>query len=367
MDHLLPPNATDFEKAMSLSMDRFDQFDEAMLSMHGFKLPGLGRIPRAFLPFMVYEFGLGEISSYFGDPETLIMNGLPWQRQRGTFAAVRRALTWINQAGDIEHFPTRRKRWNLWMEHIANAIPIEEPTLDDIEYLCNVSAPARSFFWRGFRDYDVRALDWSWTKWSQTNYSTYSGARTNGKAKWSFGRSYEFNMPFPQAALEEMGIWIAPTGSSLMWGPYTWANANASWQDPLNASRAQLMISNLVAKKVRVVFRAGEDVIGYRRARIVRGVDYQTPGIYRINDEQYGPSVSPSMFYVEALTDFGNGSGYVADNIQLVFGGTRVNAKVGDHWLDQAQLTGGTRIDIGPVNIDFRRTVRERVKMIFRF
>ena len=184
--HLLPSNATPFEKALSLSTDVIPRVGWATMEMRGLKIRNP---PPSFLPFLLYEYGLGPISRFFDDPGECIAEGIAWQRVRGTQDAITRALGWNGYGGEHENFPVRRRRWNLFMLEMDRIRDVEEPDLDEIEYLADLSVCLRSHFWRGFRAYDLRALDYSRTRWSQSLYSTYSGARirANG-AKWSFGR-----------------------------------------------------------------------------------------------------------------------------------------------------------------------------------
>jgi Phage tail protein (Tail_P2_I) len=370
MAHLLPRNSTALEVAFSEAADRFTPTDPTIDTMHGFKLPG--RIPAQFADAMIYEFGLGEISEFFSSWEDLINQGLAWQRVRGTHHAVDRALNWIAYNGTIEHFPTRRKRWNLWMEKMS-ALPVQErPDLFNIETLCNLSAPARSYFWRGFREYDVRALDWSRTRWSDTRYSSYSGVRLDGKAKWSFGRTYEYAVPMMQSDLQALGVWIAPVGTPITWkdANTTWKASNVSWRDASDATRIRTMISSLLTKSIYVVFKDQNGVIGIRRPKVACGVRLLPNGQYTVNGNRYRQTeVDEEFLYIEALTDFADGFGSTATQIKVCFDGDLDNdVPDGTLWLAADELDGGLNVDVASSqSITFREAVRERVKILFSF
>jgi hypothetical protein len=369
MSDLLPGNSTPFERAMSLSTDVLPTLLPATVTMRGikFQVP-----PASFLPFLEYEFGLGAISGYFTDPRVAISEGLAWQRILGTPGAINKALGWINYAASIEPFPVRRKRWNLFMLAMAGLPAHEEPDLNQIEDLAGLSAPLRSKFWRGFRTYDIRAVEYGYNAWGSTAWSNYSGARIHaGGAKWSFGRDYQLAHSMTQAELTALGVWIAPSGgSSLTWGAYSWAGAAAAWVSTSDAVRLPLMASGVLGRPTWIVFRDSSDaIIGYRRARVVRGVALDAAGQYSVNGiKLLALSSNATSVYVEAMTDFGDGYGHTAAKWSLLFDAVPVDTtKPGLAWAGPGELTSGTETITTTQTIEFRRTVRERFRVLLNF
>ena len=58
---LLPNNATDVERDISAATDSFVRSDPSVSIMRGIKLINP---PPSFLPYLVYEYGLGELTPY---------------------------------------------------------------------------------------------------------------------------------------------------------------------------------------------------------------------------------------------------------------------------------------------------------------
>ena len=84
-EHLLPSNATEFERAASLAIDTLSRTDAGIASIRTAKHVA---IPDAWVPFLVYEYGLGPVSIYVDDQRALLETGVDWQRVRGTPEAV---------------------------------------------------------------------------------------------------------------------------------------------------------------------------------------------------------------------------------------------------------------------------------------
>lgn len=368
MASLLPSNATPLETALSETLDPIVSLGQPILDVRGLKLRNP---PESSLPFLHYEYGLGPIARYFADPRACIEAGIPWQRVRGTQDAITKALTWIGYDGEVEAFPVRRKRWNLFMLAMNRVRDAEEPDLDDIEYLAGLSVPLRSKFWRGFRTYDVRAQEYGWNRWSGSMWSIYSGARIRADGvKWSFGRVYERDYTPTQADLEALGVWLADDGAQLGWGAFTWNDVDATWVDTVAANRSALMASGVLAKSAWVAFRDADDaIIGYRRARVHRGVVPNISGVYEVDGSRYAVQASgATVIYVEAMTDFGDGYGDTAASWSLLLGATVADAsKPGKLWAAPGGLTGGTEIMTTEADVEFGRTVRERFRAILRF
>ncbi|MGE8942703.1 phage tail protein [Leptospira interrogans] len=366
-DLLLPPASTPLERAFAQSTDVHAHTFDAVSSMRGIKIINP---PPSFLPFLIYEYGLGELTPYVPNLYELINEGIRWQRVRGTPSAVAKALDWVGYEATIEEFPTRRRHWNWFMLAMDRVRDQEVPDLARIEGVSGLSVPLRSVFWRGFHGYDVRAVDWSHRKWSRALWSTYSGVRIpGGQAKWSYGRTYDLDHALTETELEALGVWIEPTGDSLGWGAFPWPSV--PWADPDGTARSVVMLENTEIGPTWVVFKdADGEVIGYRRARAATQVIPHANGVYRVAGTKFAPAVSgATRLYVEALTGFGDGFGATAASAGIILSGEPAPGFAsGALWLPPDGLeTISPVVAERPVNIEFGRTVRERVRTLIRF
>lgn len=365
---LLPPASTALERAYADATDIYTRTRDPVSAMRGLKL---ANPPPSFLPFLVYEYGLGELTPYVETLYDLIGEGIDWQRVRGTPRALEMALAWIGYEADLEEFPTRRRWWNFFMLALDRVRDQEAPDLASIAGVAGLSVPLRSVFWRGFSGYDVRALEYSRNRWSGALWGSYSGVRVAGNpAKWSFGRVYDYSHVMTQEELEALDVWIEPDEGEegpLTWGSFPWPGV--PWGIP--GDRSVLMLSGTPAGPAWVVFRDSEgDVIGYRRARARQRVAPDGDGVYEVGSERYSPAgIDATRLYVEAMTDFGDGYGAEAATAGVILGGLPAEPlPVGALWLPPGGLA-----DPGPilaeraVDIEFGRTVRERVRTLLRF
>jgi P2-related tail formation protein len=367
-EHLLPQNATDLEQAFSLASNPAVRLDLPVTIIRGIKLIGT---PPPWLPFLVYEYGLGELSPYVPNLYQLIDEGIDWQRVRGTPNAIEKGLAWINYAGEIEEAPIRRARWHLFQLEMDRVRDEEEPDLFRIEGITQLSVPVRSHFWRGFRTYDVRATEYGWKAWSGSLWSSYSGARIRtGGAKWSFGRLYELDHTMTEAELTALGVWIAEVTSER---PYTWEHVawpQFPWGEIDEAERRQLIIQALAAMSAWVTFVDAEDtVIGHRRARVWKPTKAGSASApYRIGSAMRTLADSDATgLYIEAMTDFGDGYPATAVKWQVRLGATLVDpTRPGLLWAEPGELTGGTVAVEKTDTIEFGRTVRERCRALLR-
>ncbi|MBB4018236.1 hypothetical protein GGR16_003270 [Chelatococcus caeni] len=366
---LLPPSATELERTVSLSTDSYTRVGVHITAMRGRKY---SNPPPSWLPFIVSELGLGELSPYAPNLYDLIDEGVDWQRVRGTPDAVLRALGWLSYAAEIESFPPRRRYWNLVMLHL-DRVRDDEADLIRIDGVSTLSVPKRSVIWRGYHGYDVRAIEAGRTRWGQTLWSAFSGARIpQSDVKWSFGRRYEADHALTDAELQALGVWLDPVDESdggWQWGPFPWPAL--PWSSSAATVRSAAMLAAMPAGPVFAVFRdAAGDVIGYRRARARWPVQPALDGIYSVGGNRW--AVRPTgatRLYVEAMTDFGDGYGATAASVGLVFGATpAAGLKPGALWLPADGLAPtGPIVAEFPANIEFGRTVRERVCWLLRF
>lgn len=366
--HLLPNNATPFEIAFSEASDTYTLVDDNVSAMRGIKLINP---PPSYLPYLIYEYGLGELTPYVPNLYDLIREGIAWQRVRGTPAAVSLALSWVGYSAQIEEPPARRKRWNLF-QLAMDRLRDDEAELIRIEGVAQLSVSLRSVFWRGFHGYDVRALEFGWKRWDSALYGAYSGVRlAPGSVKWSFGRRHDIDHLLTEAELTALGVWLEPVEDDepLTWGEFPWPAT--PWQSSAKQGRSVAMLEAMDLGTAWAVFKdAAGDVIGYRRARALHPVAVASSGIYSVNGNKLAlKSEGATILYVEAMTDFADGFGSVAASVGFILNAIPTDEHPpGARWLP----SGGLQ-QVGPIvaeteiSIEFGRTVRERVSAALRF
>lgn len=365
-DHLLPSNATAFERAFSLATDESARLDPGIVAMRTAKRT---LIPDSFLPFLIYEYGLGEVSAFVRDQRELLRTGIDWQRVRGTPYALTLALRWLEYAATLDQADVARARWNLFQLALSRIPP--DADLERIEAVAGLSVPVRSHFWRGYRGYDVREMVWSRKRWGGAAWSSSSGVRVrDGGAKWSFGRTRDFEVPMDQPTLEALGAWVPLAGASLEWGNFTWEAVGATWVGADVQDRINAIISALTGRRVYVVLRdASGAVIGYRRARAVHPVIPVLRGRYSVGNVSLEiERAAPAGLYVEAMTGFGDGAGQSVASVSLAWDAEPYDfATPGLLWVPPNDMLPGVEVVPQPVDIELNRTTRERFRFLLTF
>jgi len=74
--HLLPPNASRLERALSLTTDPLTHLGPASDALIDFKTNPADSL----LPWLIWEYGLGELLPYLPEPRRAIAEGIRWQR-----------------------------------------------------------------------------------------------------------------------------------------------------------------------------------------------------------------------------------------------------------------------------------------------
>lgn len=161
--HVLPPNATALEKAVDQVVPNWDGLAGA------FPAPAHGE-PAAFLPWLAAEWGIAQFDRYFDDVPALIANGLPWLRERGTAASMRRAVGWlgydtlalrIEEDGYLLHLDPGRLVSDADLLHIARVV--------------RASIPLHVSFYRVYHGDDVRALRYDGSRYDGALWDNDSG------------------------------------------------------------------------------------------------------------------------------------------------------------------------------------------------
>jgi P2-related tail formation protein len=355
---LLPTNATRLERAFALSTDLYDRIDAAgIANMRGFKYVNT---PAAFYPYIAHEYGLGEISEYFDEYPALIAAGIDWQRVRGTPDAIARALSWISYNETVLEDDKRRRR--MWVRYQIGMgkVPTaedEDPVLYQAERLANLSDPARSYFYRGFQTWDVRALEWGDRRWGRSIWGDCSGVpMPGGVTKWSHGQDYPLPVTATDPFRAALGVLVVD-GDDLVWAAVPWAVQGVTWE---GVGDVRDFKRYMLAGRPAYVgfFDAGGSPIGYRRAK--SPID--------VTDE--ATAADNVKICIAARTDFGDGFGSTAASVAAIFDAAPAgDIPPGRLWLgpDELDFDPDKRSALIPVSVAFRRTVREHVQIIMEF
>lgn len=370
MATLLPGSSGLFENAFEEALvERWSVLEAGADAIKGIKF----NPPPSFLPFLVYEYGLGELTPYLPNLYNLIDEGIAWQRVRGTLAAVSKGLGWLGYTATLENAWHGRTWWNSYQLRFPSLPLTDDPDLERIEGISGLSVPKRSQLRRGVYQYDVGALEAGHSRLDDTMLERESGvAVTPAGTLWSFGRATEFEHTLSEAEGTALGNWIEPPEEDgLPWVEmtYPWVTAEFKWADsPANQRRA-LMAEWFAVRTLFLRLIDGEGgTIGYRRCRAVRPVTLKFQGPYAAAGQTWGPLAGSLQVYIEAMTDFGDADGVTAEGVELIAGGVLAEGlPAGRLWLQPGELQDGTAFAFKPVSIPLRTTVREQFKFLLRF
>lgn len=383
---LLPSSAHRFERALSAAMDPTEELAPAIEAIRAVKTL---HPPPSFMPYLIWEYGLGILTPYLPNLYDLYQEGRDWLEIRGTHGAVDLALSWLSYAGEIEPAATRRLWWNAY--HLAlDRVRDDEADLIRIEGLTTLSKERHSDFWRGLCGYDVRPAESDRRRHDGAMWDDSSGVvLPPGKVKWSFGRRTDIVHDVSQDDRDALGIprpngltmdgepivfdgeplTVGDDAVELSWGDFTWGDF--AWSSDVAGVEANSALLATGPGPAWAVFKdlAGE-VIGYRRCRVRRAVEPDPAGRYRVGADGFRPAPGlASSLYLEAMTDFGDGEGATAQSVGFVLTATPLAPfKPGQLWLPP----GGIDPDLPViaehvVPIAFGHTVRERVVALLRF
>lgn len=373
MGSLLPNSSGLFEKTLEASYaQRWDTFGGAVAAIRTAKHISP---PPSFLPYLIYEYGLGELTPYVPNLYTLIVarEGVNWQRLRGTPAAIARGLGWIGYTAAIEEAWAGRTYWNSLQLRFGALPANDDPDLGRIEGITSLSLPQRSQLRRGVYQYDAGAIEADGSRLDHAMLEHESGiAVTAAGTLWSFGRTTEIDHVLTEEEGMAIGNWIAPpAGDTLRWSEmrFPWATATFPWAASAASQRRALMAAWFQDRVHYVTFRdADGGVIGHRRCRTARPVVQQFGGAYRFGDVSYQPIAGGTRVYIEALTDFDDVSGRSARSIELSVGGSPVpGVPNGRLWLNPGELIGTQAVAPTTIDLPLRATVREQIKILMRF
>ena len=151
---LLPhDNATASERAVANVYDIRSRYS-AKLAAVPWLVIDIDGMPEPFLPWAVVEEGLEEIAPYLPHRDVL-RQGRPWKSERGSSAAIIRAMGWVGQTNIRVHYePDEDERFDLFQVELSS--PVAPGKLPDIERLIELSKPTTDILARIFSGYDAR-------------------------------------------------------------------------------------------------------------------------------------------------------------------------------------------------------------------
>ena len=373
VDVPLPREATPFERGLARAINGWDELDAAIGTIRTAKLAAP---PPAFIPFLIHEYGLGELTHFVSDLYRLLDEGVTWQRIRGTHAAISMALNWLDLGGVVEEAGGQRTFWSAFQLHFAALPQSDEPLLDRVETAARLSVPLRSRLRRGTFEYDIRTVELERGRLDQRRLDSDSGTRLrDGGTLWSFGRTTEISHQFTKREALALGFWIEPdwTGAAgVTWAALNipWLQATFPWSLDPEAQRRTAMLKWFDGKQFFVrLDRADGTVIGWRRARFAARVRPQAGGRYRFEGASLAlDQTVPTTILVEALTEFDDADGVDAAKAVLVTDPVLApGVPHGRLWLAPGDVSGGTIVASRAVALPLRKTVRERLKFNLRF
>lgn len=372
MQSLLPDGSGLFEKAFEQSWQhRWPALDMGAEAIRHAKF----NPPLSFLPFLVYEYGLGELTPYIPNLYSLVVDreGVNWQRVRGTPAAVCRGLGWIGYTATLEDAWYGRAYWNSTQLRFPSLPAKDFPDLERIEGIVRLSLPKRSQLRRGVHQYDVGPAIGNASRLNGSLLERESGTRlrTDGPL-WSFGRTTEIDYTLTEAEGAAIGNWLAiPDEGGIAWidMDYPWVTADFAWADDPDTQRRKLMASWFAPRTFYVGLKDAQgEIIGYRRCRASRPVTQGVSGVYRFGNAYYRPASNGQQVYIEAMTQFGDVDGVEASSVALMSGvSLAAGVKPGKLWLQPTEVTAGTAFAETAISLSLRTTVRERFKFLVRF
>ncbi|WP_264953936.1 phage tail protein [Wolbachia endosymbiont (group A) of Endotricha flammealis] len=140
---LLPPNATNQEKALVDAIDY--KVDPSCI--RGFKFS----LKDEILPWIIEEYGLEEILRWIKDRRKAVVEGVKFQRLRGTPASLKIALKWAN-IEDITIIEEPPGKHFFELQVGIKEVP-NDFFVDAVVELAKLSLPVRSRLMRIFNDY----------------------------------------------------------------------------------------------------------------------------------------------------------------------------------------------------------------------
>ncbi|WP_413154864.1 phage tail protein [Bartonella sp. cb54] len=364
---LLANNATEFERCLADVCDFHQDVDDIISGISRSKL--VTRPPR-FLPWLIEEYGLGELTPYVPNLYDLLDTGSQWQKIRGSLAAIDMGLAWLGLSADFRAAWVRRAWWNSF-QLAFDRLP-EPSQLEAIVEITNLSKSLRSDFRCATHGYSVGAVEGNMSRLDNALLDRESGVRmVASNTLFSFGQDVEINHTLRKEEGELIGNWIDDTGEELSWEElhYSWEGANFPWVS-VNQHERSIFLAGWFQKRTLYLVLRDEDnaLIGIRRCNIVQPVEQALEGVYSHSGKQLKPSRTGTRVLLAARTDFQDVDGRKAASVSVLVHATPAeNIPLGKLWLQSEELIGGVKIIKTPVEIPLRADVRTQFKILLRF
>ena len=161
-------------------------------------------VPPQFVPWLIWQLGLAELTPYVPSIGQLISEGVAWQRVRGTPSAIGLSLSWLGYSATLHEAASRRKKWHRFQIELDRVRDADLPDLVRIYGVVSLSPPARSRFTRGFKGYDIRAAETSYQRTSGSltsdHWRLHSGRRCEVELRAALRARHHFDAGRPRAA-----------------------------------------------------------------------------------------------------------------------------------------------------------------------
>lgn len=156
---LLPPNATQIERDLSRATSFFERIGQPVPTIRTAKRLN---IPDGVVPWLIFEYGLGEILPFLDDQRAALVEGVLWQRIRGTPESLLIVLGWLGIEATVDESEGGSARWAEYQLGLSEPVQGLEPIYPIIT-AAKISQPVRSRLQRIYSVYDYRrfVLDWS--------------------------------------------------------------------------------------------------------------------------------------------------------------------------------------------------------------
>ncbi|MBF0374297.1 MAG: hypothetical protein HQL39_12890, partial [Alphaproteobacteria bacterium] len=178
---LLPPNATNLARALE---------DTLALDQRLTDIEALTRAKPAaiepYLPWLLWEYGLAELARWLPDPRRALIDGIQFQRVRGTPAALRMALGWTGLAESVLEERQPGHPIHAYTFLLDPGQVLDRDQARAVVELARLAAPARSRLVRIFHGWDRRALIWDIGRLDHDYIDDWSGVDLDG-VRQSFG------------------------------------------------------------------------------------------------------------------------------------------------------------------------------------
>lgn len=178
---LLPPNSSEFERNLLRILPFQWRLSPEVVKVNTFKRVA---IPDNILPWLDIEYGLCRLAEFVPDARTRLAQGLLFNREIGTKAAIQRAAGWLGLNVDLWEEPTPTIHFSEYQLELLSAIPVGwEQLLCKLYRALKIAQPLRSRFKRVFNaKWNIPHFVLDSSQWGDL-LSTYSGVPLDGYDK----------------------------------------------------------------------------------------------------------------------------------------------------------------------------------------